>query len=410
LHDEECDLHSSGVVDEEDWEGDLSELFPSPDADPVLMVTFMLALPQCLRISHSSISVGEPGGPWPGWTHKAMMVAAGFNELPEGSRPSYVIEIGQSKVRQGVALDSAVRTFKNWDFGIGSSWSRFRRRMWLRLSAWRGQREWQSSSLVTLFVTHEGLPDPAPLFDQNWLLAKLDEAIAFLNQYLVTLAAFSDEWQISSISRFDIQRLVPFKMRLDPPVSGWKDIASSFDAHPYLPGDLGEERPSRQVIQAITMVQAARSGNVPFFQFLEHYQSAEHHLGSGRSGLAIISACTATEVFINTLFREAGRCLGTPQRKIDGALGCGFSNQLRDHLPKLISEDLDLADADSPAGKWWTDCYDLRNNIVHKGYKPTEDQALRGKTATSTFIRWILKSLNDDPRLDPIRGMVPPDA
>lgn len=382
---------------------ELEKYFPGPSADPVLTLTFLLELPQCLRIVDSSILAGEPGDPWSGWTHEAMELAAGFHSLPEGSRPSYAIRIGQSRVREGVPLDAAVRAFKHWDRGAGSNWSRFRRRLTFRLSILRGQRIWRSCALVTLFVAPVPVLAIPGRLDHDWLLARLDDALAELNQYLISLAALTDEWQISSISRLDVQRNVPFMVSVDPYLPGWTTFADSFDAHPYLPRERSVERPTEEIIQAIDMVQGNRSGRLPFFQFLELYQSAEHHLNSGRSGQAVIAACTATEVFVNTLFREAGKALGTKQDKIDGVLGCGFRNQLVDHLPKLLREGVDLDDLQSSPGTWWKHCYDLRNQVVHAGAKPTDKEAELAKVATSKFIRWIYASLIEDPRLDFLR-------
>lgn len=386
---------------------DLDEFLPGPEAEPVLALTFLLELPQCLRITDSCIRAAEPGEPWEGWAHKAMEFSAEFSSIPVGSRPSYAIRIGQARVRGRMPLDAALRTFKDWDYGINSRFLRWRQRLILRVAAIRGKWDLRTTSLVTLFVTSEQLPDDRELFSHSWLLRMLDEVLIVLNQYLVSLAAITDEWQISSITRLDLQRHVPFSAKLDPPVPGWNDFVSGFDAHPYLPNDRPGERPGEELSKAIAMVQSNRSGRMPFFQFLELYQSAEHHLNSGRSGQAVIASCTATEVFVNTLFREAGQALGRSQREIDGTLNCGFSNQLKDHLPKLLDDEVNLDDEKSPAGRWWKHCYDLRNRVVHAGEKPDDQAALDAKASTGELINWIVCSLDDDPRLDHLRGKVP---
>jgi hypothetical protein len=58
-----------------------------------------------------------------------------------------------------------------------------------------------------------------------------------------------------------------------------------------------------------------------------------------------------------------------------------------------------------------TDCYLLRNEVVHEGHKPDDGEALAAKMATGAFTRWLGQSLTDDERLDGIkRFTAPPSA
>jgi hypothetical protein len=80
-------------------------------------------------------------------------------------------------------------------------------------------------------------------------------------------------------------------------------------------------------------------------------------------------------------------------------------------LPKLLKVPMDIKDSDSVAGRWWTDCYLLRNKVVHEGHKPDDGEALASKMATGAFTRWLGQSLTDDERLEGIkRFTAPPPA
>jgi len=119
----------------------------------------------------------------------------------------------------------------------------------------------------------------------------------------------------------------------------------------------------------------------------------------------VIAACTATEVFINTLFRVLWVYLERDPEKLKGILTAGFKNQLTDLLPKFLDESLDLKDQSLPPGRWHAECYLLRNRVVHEGHKATAGEAYDSKVATGDFVRWIGKALSPDPRTDWIKTL-----
>jgi hypothetical protein len=239
----------------------------------------------------------------------------------------------------------------------------------------------------------------------EWFSRQLDEALAFLNQYLMILGGIRDEWHISSLSRIDLPRDTPWRLNLFPTPEGWTGPSGTVDVHTTIRDDLPEHRTEREITDAINLVHEARAGKAPFFLFLELYQTAEHHLGSGRHDQSVIAACTAIEVFINTLFRVLWACLQRDPAKLEGALTAPFKSQMTGILPKFLDEDLDLIDDSSPAGRWYADCYLLRNRIVHEGRKADAGEAYDSKVATGDFARWIGKALRPDPRTEWIKAI-----
>jgi hypothetical protein len=65
-----------------------------------------------------------------------------------------------------------------------------------------------------------------------------------------------------------------------------------------------------------------------------------------------------------------------------------------------------LTDEDSPPGRWYADCYRLRNQVVHEGRKALAGQAYDSKVATGNFARWIGKALSPDERTDWIKAFL----
>lgn len=186
----------------------------------------------------------------------------------------------------------------------------------------------------------------------------------------------------------------------------WSSPSGTLDVHATIRDDLPAERPEEDVVGAVNIIHEARAGRVPFFQWLELYQASEHHLGSGRNDQSVVAACTATEVLVNTLFRVIWAAKELDSEKLAGVLSSGFKNQLQDHLPRFLDQDLDLADESAPPGRWHHDCYRLRNRIVHEGHKATSGEAFDSKVSTSAFARWIGAALSEDPRTNPIKALL----
>jgi hypothetical protein len=320
--------------------------------------------------------------------------------LPNDVEPRYRIALNQASVDGRVPLRAAEIAFPDWD-GAASYSNR-------PADETEYRRELRSSTLVSIYARVAETPFGEGDEEQTveWLSRRFDEALAVLNQYLVILAALNDEWHISSISRIDLPRVAPWKLDLRPTPDGWTGSRGTLDAHSTFRDDLPDERPEEELMAAVEVIHQYRAGRVPFFDWIELYQSAEHHLGSGRNAQSVISASTATEVLINTLFRVIWGAQELDPKKLPGVLECGFRNQLTTHLPKYLERDLDLDDEKSPAGGWHRDCYLLRNRIVHEGHKPTSGEAFDSKVATGDFARWIGAALESDPRLAGVKSFL----
>jgi hypothetical protein len=383
-------------------EFDPSRINPDEDAEPIAALSFLLELPHCLRIDDLVFLVSDRGGSWPGWNPDAIGYATGMSSpAPEDDlKPRFRVEMKQTRVDGWVPLLAAEQAFPDW-----KTVERPERTNGTTTS---GANELRSVVQVTIYDLASDTPLGQSETDTEhfehevaeWMSRRLDETLSFLNQYLVILGGMRDEWHISSLSRIDLPRDTPWKLTILPTPAGRTGSSGTFDVHATLRDDLPEQRTEQEVISAVDVVHAARAGTAPFFQFVELYQASEHHLGSGRHDQSVIAACTATEVFINTLFRALWVSLERDPNKLSGVLKAPFRNQLTELLPKFLVESLDLDDKASPPGRWYTDCYLLRNRVVHEGQKASAGEAYESKVATGDFVRWIGKSLSPDPRTD----------
>jgi hypothetical protein len=222
----------------------------------------------------------------------------------------------------------------------------------------------------------------------EWVSRRFEEVLGLLNDYLVVFAAVEDEWHISRISRADLPRMAPYRMEVRPARGGAAGVSSALDVHARIRDDLPAEREAEEITTAVHLVRAYREGRAPFLDWSQHMQSAEHHLGSARYQQSVIAAATAMEVVVNIFFREVWKALEMEPDQVDGVLDCGFKNQLVDHLSKFLDEPVDLDDGYQPPGRWYRDCYLLRNRVVHEGLRPSSAEAMDATTATQVFAAW----------------------
>jgi hypothetical protein len=389
---------------------DPEQTSPGSGAEPIAALTFLLELPHCLRIEEAVFLVSDrDGSSWPGWNPHAIGHLAGFERaVPEDDlRPRFRVHVKQTRIDGWVPLSAAEKAFPGW-----ADVERPRRP---RGPTSRGKDELRSVVEITIYEQADQTPLGSNADNQersqhatvDWLSRRLDEALSFLNQYLVILAGMRDEWHTSALSRSDLPRDAPWKLSLLPTPEGWSDPSGTLDVHATIRDDLPVKRSAEEVAYAIDAVHQARSGQAPFFQFVELYQAAEHHLGSGRHDQSVIAACTATEVLVNTLFRVLWVCLEHEPGKLEGVLSAPFKNQLIALLPKyVVAASVDLDDIGTPPGRWYSECYKVRNRIVHDGQKAGAGEAYDAKVSTGDFARWIGKELQKDPRTEWIRSFL----
>lgn len=125
-------------------------------------------------------------------------------------KPRFHVEKKQTRVDGWVPLLAAKQVFPDWqaveqsERPIGTTT--------------RGANELRSVVQITIYNPASETPldqgdSGTGQFEHEvaeWLSRRLDEALAFLNQYLVILGGMRDEWHISSLSRIDLPRDTPW--------------------------------------------------------------------------------------------------------------------------------------------------------------------------------------------------------
>jgi hypothetical protein len=374
---------------------DPDRVFPDEGAEPIMAVTFGLELPFSLRVPELQFVVSRPGSGWDGWGPDEIGHLIDLRaKIPDGYEPHFRIALNHAAVMVPAPWSAAKLAFPDWE-GFGGDEEGH-------------VDEARTTALVSVYTRMFETPfgDDDDRAVTEWLSRQFDDALGLLNDYLVILAAMHDEWHISRISRADLPRRAPFRLEIRPTRAGATSSSSTLDVHATLRDDLPDERDANELLAAVELIQRYREGRAPFWDWVQHYQAAEHHLGSGRYDQSVIAATTAMEVLVNIFFREVWEALELDPGQLTGVLGCGFKNQLTHQLPKFLSEPVDLDNEDLPPGRWYQDCYGLRNRTVHEGRGPTSAEAMDAKVATRAFAAWIGASMNEDERTAQIKWLL----
>jgi hypothetical protein len=374
---------------------DPDRVFPDEGAEPIMAVTFGLELPFSLRVPELQFVVSRPGSGWDGWGPDEIGHLIDLRaKIPDGYEPHFRIALNQAAVTVPAPWSAAKLAFPEWE-GFGGDEE-------------GNVDEARTTALVSVYTRMFETPfgDDDDRAVTEWLSRQFDDALGLLNDYLVILAAMHDEWHISRISRADLPRRAPFRLEIRPTRAGATSSSSTLDVHATLRDDLPDERDANELLAAVELIQRYREGRAPFWDWVQYYQAAEHHLGSGRYDQSVIAATTAMEVLVNIFFREVWEALELDPGHLTGVLGCGFKNQLTHQLPKFLSESVDLDNEDLPPGRWYQDCYGLRNRTVHEGRRPSSAEAMDAKVATRAFAAWIGASMHDDERTAQIKAIL----
>lgn len=232
---------------------------------------------------------------------------------------------------------------------------------------------------------------------EAWLSGQFDRALEDLNEFLVILASVTGEASIGPVAKQELPPAFPFFLTsLEESASGApQDEPSLFLLHVGTEGEIDLIPPGR--FEHVGAVQAKHRGEGhPFFPYAEAMVSARRSLLFGRAGQAALEAGTAAELLITTVIREVGPLRGVDPRKLQNVIDGPFRSRFEHHLGPMTGLGGELTDSASPAGAWYSDAYELRNRIVHRGYRPSLDEAGRALRATTDLMKAIGRSLQAD--------------
>jgi hypothetical protein len=207
--------------------------------------------------------------------------------------------------------------------------------------------------------------------DEGWISDQFDAGLAKLNDYLVTAGAVTQDPAVGPITRLD---LPPVVLCLLGDVRDEHPDPGFFLLHA---GEQVEANPVSlaQAEHMANLVSKQHSDGHPFWLLGEALVETRGALDRGRAAHAVIEAGIAFEVLVAALVRELAALDGLTAAQVGGILDAGLKNVLTDHLPKMAALTIDLDDPGNIFGAWRVNTYDLRNRVVHEGYRPPLSEA-----------------------------------
>jgi hypothetical protein len=147
---------------------------------------------------------------------------------------------------------------------------------------------------------------------------------------------------------------------------------------------MGGAEPTEQQVKRIREI-LLTNGQLPLWQslLLDAYDS--HFYSNYRT--AILESGTAFEVFIYEFIRQGYLRIGKPELQINNILEAGFKNLLEYHIKNLTGFDFFNSKEYSA---WYTDSYDKRNKIVHRGFNASDLDSYNAVTKVGDTIKFIM--------------------
>jgi hypothetical protein len=388
--------------------------FTPPDGVDGLFVTHILELPYSLRIGGpfrfllGEEPTAESAAVSPQVRAKLFEVdgeqLSAFEDRLISTRLAFLEEY----VRLQMPLQAADLTFAQWEKPLMSA------------KAWRKRQKVLKAALkkgihgpVTVVAATRLVPlgawSAVPGEQQAKLDEELDVCLDLLNDFLLSLGLISLDPQTRPIARGDLPVLAPVIIEAFPMFGGHRAGASFLrEIHNQLPPFARQQALDERVVEAAASLTIShRRGEEPFFLFFELMHRAHTDLEEHRAAGAIIASGTAVELLVSTVIREASVLTGEDLERREAVLNASFAARFKDHLGRYIRTKVDINDPDDPFGAWWKTAYRLRNEVVHRGHKPTLDEAETALVQTGELTVHVRDALLAHPDTESLGVLLP---
>jgi len=233
---------------------------------------------------------------------------------------------------------------------------------------------------TTTNLTTDGKSDPTE---------KFDELLDGLN---LIISAYMIQTKDTDVYRVSKEMLELASMYRIIPVLKWGSYFQGiFMLHfnmPYRKKALSKEEADRLVWVAAVL----RDQRNPFMLSEELALSARRFSKNGFYGEAVLYAQMNVEMFLSTLLTQLLLYEGKSSEEIESILeDTAFMSMVKKEFhPRLGGYWNPDADA-TKIGMWYRHAYNVRNKIVHAGYKPSADESFRAVAEAEHFRSYVLE-------------------
>lgn len=371
------------------------------NANAAKVVTYILELPFSLPIPYDwqmSPLLKRTAG-WDGWTGRDfwhLLERSGPGSFPEHSMPGTQIRFRRVSVRSVAPLRAADKAFADKVIPLLNHRERLARWWGLR-RADRGIEFMRSVVSISVFVAPGDKPDPDTEQELDWLRDHFYKGLAELNRFLTALSMAAADWRVGRLGAGQLPPLLPIVIdHVKPGDSpGRWPIHMTVSIRPDTPEPkTASEPPPDFGWRAAAMLSGASHGVEPYMEFFSLIEDAWAYSLLGESTRCIVLIGTAVEVLVSTTLREGGARLGWSADEISKASAAWLQRQVTSHLAKMLDKTINIEDASTSWGAWWSSAYRLRNEAVHDGRQISNTDAVTAKSTTAQLVRELRADLS----------------
>ena len=353
---------------------------------PLIHLQFYLELPFDAGLSEGAFNVIEfAHPPLEDWAHFNLQAFLGMPELPEPAvRPCVVMRFRR-------VVDAAASPFAKVRSAYPDELS----------PVVPDEHELESpTTSVTVVKAERIVPSPTGEFDESWLREQFRVVLSKLNNQLLALGAAAGNHRIHPLR----------EVELPPVVVGWqhdlRDLGDP-DKPPRLfllflhPGqeDVSSEHDATIINHAMAI--SEHLGHGPFSRAMEFLFEARRSVETGRAGHAVLEAGIAVELLVDGVVRAIGMAKGWSDEKLENVLvKTPFRSRYVDHFARALGVSVDDSKPrPDPVNDWLDGGYELRNQVAHLGYQPTDAEAVDVLIQASALIDLAADRAERDPTL-----------
>jgi tetratricopeptide (TPR) repeat protein len=222
-------------------------------------------------------------------------------------------------------------------------------------------------------------PHPSGEYGEPWLRQQFAAVLKALNAYLVALGAAADDHRIAPIHEL---QLPPIVLGLEGDLRDY-DGQRIRDLRLFLlalhQGRYGEAANHDGTVINRALAIAGHGPGGPLYPALEFLFAARRSIEEGRLTHAVLESGTAVELLVSGVVLGIGTEQQWAEEKIENVLSdkTGFRNRLGDHFAKAFGITVERdASGQDPINTWLREAYSLRNQVAHRGHRPTDDEAI----------------------------------
>jgi hypothetical protein len=204
-----------------------------------------------------------------------------------------------------------------------------------------------------------------------------DRCIENLRELVRAYVIMSKDARVLPPTRHSLYPIIPWTTRC-PDGCDWGGMGlylPNIGSH-AIPAPTGTLDETHRAPFGITLMRMKRGD--PTTIFAEHARTAwRAYWMEGDYAAAVVETHISTEVLLDAILLMMAWEEGTSPSEAAGWFDIGLSRRLRTFYPPRLGGDWNTRDPNSVIGEWARDVRDLRNQVVHRGYWPTEEEASR---------------------------------